>query len=209
MESRPESIATSPVIEPKEFSIKMTTSPSDTTDGTKDLGSQMTLDKHLSIASDTYLPPSDSDEDLSIVARDSVEDLPSIVPRSPKSPKLHSLSPGIHGGHPTTSLEEAPRSPRRRLKKKLTINVSGAEFDIDKKKRPLSPFTSGGMLRRCAPPLAPPAVTEFGPRISKEVDNTTSNDAQEVYCERAPVRTTRAQRGGRTLMSFLGRRTAK
>ena len=201
---------TSPMSGPPDFSIKMTTSPSDTTDVSKELGSQVTLDKHHSIASDTYLPPSDSDEDLSIVTRDSIEDLPSSVPRSPKSPRLQALSDDGTESHPLnrpSSPPEAPRSPRRRLKKRLTLNLNGAEFDLEKKKRPLSPFTHGGMLRKFVPPSAPAAVTEFGPSIQEEIKSSSTSLPMEAQ-GKEPTRTTRVERGGKTLMGFLSRRVA-
>ena len=197
---------------PPHFSIDRVASPSKTTDTSKMWSSQVTLDKHNSVASDTNLPPSDSDEELSIVTRDSIEDLPSTVPRSPKSPRLQALADDSNDHHQLNTVSspiEAPRSPRRRLKKKLTINLNSAEFDLEQKKRPLSPYTNSGMLRKFVPPSAPAAVTEFGPSIHDEIDRRTSNDNQRSASQEGPpARTTRAERGGRSLMGFLSRRVA-
>ena len=203
---------TSPMSSPPEFSIKMVASPSDSTDTSKELGSKATLDKHNSVASDTYLPPSDSEDDLSIVTKDSLEELSSTVPRSPRSPRFQALADDSKDEHPlnaTSSPMEAPRSPRRKLKKKLTINLNGAEFDLEKKRRPMSPFTSGGMLRKFVPPSAPAVVTEFGPSIREEMEAKESSDAQATMSQEIlPMKTTRAERGGKGLMGFLSRRVA-
>ena len=61
------------------------------------------------------------------------------------------------------------------------------------------------MLRKLTggiPPSAPAAVTEFGPTLEDEVQ-------EKMEAEQKPVdlaRTTRAERGGKALMGFLGRR---
>ena len=150
----------------------------------------------------SYLLPSDSDESLKVVTRDSIEDLSSVVPRSPKSVKEKEAEKVTHHVPPSPGL-----SPRRSLKKKLTVTISGTEFDIDKKRRPMSPFTSGGMLRKFVPPSAPAAVTEFGPSIKDEIDPGLREVKHiDQSSERCAKRTTRAERGGTRLMGFLGRR---
>lgn len=180
------------------------------------------LPRSLSTTSESYIPPSDSDQSLSIVTKDSIEDLPSSVPRSPKSGKSPSKSPGtfeeilenneteIEHTKPPPSPSRFPLSPRRLFKKKLTVNINGTEFDLERKKRPLSPFTSAGMLRKLVPPSAPAAMTEFGPTVKDEVEKLEERVRQSGN-ETPPVppvirRTTRAERGGRQLMGFLGRR---
>jgi hypothetical protein len=185
------------------------------------------------MGSSTNIPPSDSEESLSHVTRNSIEDLPSSVPRSPKS--LQALpqrdeSPQTfddilqEDAVPTVSPSPSPTkimssmSPRRLFKKKLTVNIGGAEFNLERKKRPLSPFTSGGMLRKlvpATPPSAPPTLTHFGPTVRDEVQKleerygTTKGEVSGDREHPEPVkRTTRAERGGRQLMSFLNRRVA-
>ena len=120
-----------------------------------------------------------------------------------------------------SQVAEAPKvksSPKKLQKKALTLNLEGAHFDLEKKKprRPLSPFTSGGALRRMlspVPPSAPPTVTEFGPRISEEIEEKASSDRSESKMEAAggdtPGRTSRAERGGQMLLSFLAKRMGR
>ena len=163
-----------------------------------------------------YLPPSDSEESLSIKTRDSVEDLPSAVPRSPLSPKSpasprspRNVRDDAEGVHSPTKLQ---KSPRQRLKKNLTINLDGVDFNLENRKRLLSPFTPGGMLRTNAngfPPSAPAATTEFGPTLRDEVDDQIGRQIKDlkIQVEEKPYRrTTRAERGGKSLMGFIGRR---
>jgi hypothetical protein len=190
----------------------MVSSPSDITESTISRDQSDNALKLSAASLDAYIPVSDSDESLSIVTKDSIEDLPSTVPRSPKSAKFQDegRSPTedeTHNVHQERSNSSSPpRSPRRTLKKKLTVNLNGADFDLEKKRRPLSPFTSGGMLRKLtgggAPPSAPAAVTEFGPRVEDEVQQST----KAVTRGDSLKRTTRSERGGRSLMGFLGRR---
>ena len=189
------------------YSIKMISSPSSLsgTTASPEPGAS-TITSHGS-GLESYIPPSDSEDSLSIVTKDSIEDLPSTVPRSPKAAKFPDHVQDSSGNDDTdASLSTSPpQSPRRRLKKKLTVNINGAEFNLEPKKRPLSPFTSGGMLRKLTggiPPSAPAAVTEFGPTLEDEVQ-------EKMKAEQKPVdlaRTTRAERGGKSLMGFLGRR---
>ena len=156
---------------------------------------------------ETYLPPSDSEDSLSIVTRDSIEDLPSTVPRSPKSTNFPSRvhDAGADREPDVSPSQSPPQSPRRRLKKNLTVNISGAEFDLEPRKRPLSSFTSSGMLRKLTggvPPSAPAAVTEFGPTLEEEVQEKMKAEVKPAHLRT----TTRAERGGKSLMGFLGRR---
>lgn len=196
------------------------------------------IKKSASAGSQSFVPPSDSEESLSLVTKDSIEDLPSTVPRSPKTPKSPKKSLTINT---TTSFDRSPQtfeeifdsktkdedkieiatspskissiSPRRLFKKKLTVNINGTEFNIERKKRPLSPFNSGGLLRKLVPPSAPPTLTEFGPTVKDEVEKLEERmrraDAEAPEVPRVIRRTTRAERGGRQLMGFLGRRLGK
>lgn len=180
------------------------------------------------------MPPSASDESLSLITKDSIEGLLSMVPRSPKTLKSPlSIDPSISEGRSPQTFEdildktegngENPKppasptnsfmSPRRLFKKKLTVNINGTEFNLERKKRPLSPFNSGGMLRKLVPPSAPPTLTEFGPTVKDEVRKleqrmrTADADAPEV--PKVTKRTTRAERSGRQLVGFLNRRLGK
>ncbi|OAG34321.1 hypothetical protein AYO21_11531 [Fonsecaea monophora] len=136
-----------------------------------------TLTKTKSSASSINIPLSDSDDSLSVRTKDSIEDLSSRVPRSPRSPRSPSRREKNTEDERTKRNAEIPpsptpstKSPRQRLKKKLTVTINGANFDVDRKRRPLSPFNSGGMLRKaCVPQTAPATVTEFGPTVEEEV----------------------------------------
>lgn len=151
------------------------------------------------------------DDSLSIKTKDSIEELQSSVPRSPKSPRL-AMGKSDDDSDSTNSEmmkspSKSPRDTRQRLKKKLIVNINGADFDIERRKGPLSPFTSAGVLRKAPPQTAPAAVTEFGPTIDEEVraslnskTNTTAKRENRVE------KTTSAERGGKRLMGFLGRR---
>lgn len=120
--------------------------------------------------------PNDS---LSIKTKDSIEELQSSVPRSPKSPRLTTKTEeddsDSASSEMTKSPSKSPRDTRQRLKKKLVVNINGADFDIERRKGPLSPFTSGGVLRKALPQTAPAAVTEFGPTIDEEVRASLSS----------------------------------
>ena len=202
-----ESGAETPHSSPSPYSIKMVSSPSNmanTTTGPDSAGSTGQSDGP---GQETYLPPSDSEDSLSIVTRDSIEDLPSTVPRSPSSVKFpaHVQIADEEREPEVRAPQSPPQSPRRRLKKKLTANISGAEFDLEPKRRPLSPFTNSGMLRKlagAAPPSAPAAMTEFGPTLDEEVQEKMKAEHKSVKT----IATTRAERGGKSLMGFLGRR---
>ncbi|KIW78201.1 hypothetical protein Z517_08034 [Fonsecaea pedrosoi CBS 271.37] len=177
-----------------------------------------TLTKTKSSASSINTPLSDSDDSLSVRTKDSIEDLSSKVPRSPRSPRSPSRREKTTEDKRTKRNAEIPpsptpstKSPRQRLKKKLTVTINGANFDVDRKRRPLSPFNSGGMLRKaCVPQTAPATVTEFGPTVEEEVRPKLqkSRPETETKSERCGFRTTTEERGGKRLMGFLGRRIA-
>ncbi|KIX06175.1 uncharacterized protein Z518_04149 [Rhinocladiella mackenziei CBS 650.93] len=144
----------------------------------------------------THMPSSDSDDSLSARIKDSVEDLRSAVPRSPKS--SHSLKDSTEGGckidiEDTLSPTPSSKSARQHLKKKLTVDTHGVDFDLGRKKRPLSSFNSAGVFRKAMiPQTAPAAVTEFGPTMENKV----------------ALRTTSAERDWKKPTGFLGRRIA-
>ncbi|KAH0844175.1 hypothetical protein FOPE_08773 [Fonsecaea pedrosoi] len=177
-----------------------------------------TLTKTKSSASSINIPLSDSDDSLSVRTKDSIEDLSSRVPRSPRSPRSPSRREKNTEDERTKRNAEIPpsptpstKSPRQRLKKKLTVTINGANFDVDRKRRPLSPFNSGGMLRKaCVPQTAPATVTEFGPTVEEEVKPKLQKSwpETETKSERCDFRTTTEERGGKRLMGFLGRRIA-
>ena len=120
---------------------------------------------------------------------------------------------------PMVDILKVKASAKKLQKKSLILNLEGADFDLERKKpprRPLSPFTSGGALRRIlspVPPSAPPAVTEFGPNISEEIEERASSERSESKMEAGggerPVRTSRAERGGQMLLSFLAKRMGR
>jgi len=155
---------------------------------------------------------SDSDDSLSVKTKDSIEELASNVSRSPKSPKNKSPRAKI------LETREVPPSPtrsplqRKGLRRKLTLTLDGADFDLEKKKRPLSPFTSGGLLRKASlpqPQTAPAAVTEFGPSIEDEVRaKLEESKGGEGNIRKPRYWSTSSERGGKSLMGFLSRRMA-
>lgn len=179
------------------------------------IGHQVTQNGIRASQSSAHIPISDSDDSLSVRTKDSIEELSSAVPRSPKSsrsPKKdrNEIGRGIAPEMPP-SPSRSPGSARQRLKKKLTVNINGADFDIERRKRPLSPFTSGGVLRKSSlPQTAPAAVTEFGPTVDEEVRSRLqkSKPGPENTAEKNSLRTTSAERSGKKLMGFLGRRIA-
>ena len=168
--------------------------------------------------STSRIPLSASDDSLSVRTKDSIEELPSHVPRSPRSPqsprspKKAAMDRRFQDEPKVPpSPTRSPRTTRQRLKKKLTVNINGADFDVEKRQRPLSPFTSGGLLRKASVPhTAPPAVTEFGPTIDQEVKSKLSKSQVPVGessgITKESYRTTSTERGGKKLMGFLGRR---
>ncbi|KPI36749.1 uncharacterized protein AB675_11828 [Cyphellophora attinorum] len=195
------------------------------------------LKSPASKASNACPPPSESEESLSLVTKDSIEDLPSSVPRSPKSPKSprsprSPKSPLRHAETFDEILENSPEalpppppppsptkmsrlSPRRLLKNDMTVKINGTEFNIERRpSRPLSPFTSGGMLRKLVPSSAPPNVTEFGPTVRDEVEKLEErvrrNDGEAPPMPVVKLTTTtRVERGGSRLIGFLAGRISK
>jgi SAM domain (Sterile alpha motif) len=100
------------------------------------------------------------------------------------------------------------KSPKK-CRKSLKVQTSGAEFDLEKDKRPLSPFTSGGMLRRLlshAPRSAPANITTFGPTVEDEVNGMLAEMESPPKAKLCMQRTTRAERGGGLLSKILGKR---
>jgi hypothetical protein len=190
------------------YSIKLVSSPSNPSESSMSQEPGTSLVTVSGHSLDTYVPPSDSEESLSILTRDSIEDLPSTFPRSPKSPEFSYRVLESPRKIMNTSPPKSPsQSPRRRLKKKLTVNINGAEFNLEPKRRPLSPFTRGGMLRKLTgglPPSAPAALTEFGPTLDEEIQEMSKTAQKAEVLQR----TTRTERGGNTMLSFLGRRFA-
>jgi hypothetical protein len=153
---------------------------------------------------------SDSDDSLSVKTKDSIEELSSNVSRSPRSPKTKSPRGMMVD---TYELPPSPtKSPltRKALRRKLTLNIEGADFDLEKKRRPLSPFTSGGLLRKASlPQTAPAAVTEFGPSVEDEVRaGLEEGKGEHGKTSKSKCWSTSSERGGKSLMGFLGRRMA-
>ncbi|KIV89333.1 hypothetical protein PV10_08908 [Exophiala mesophila] len=155
----------------------------------------------------------ESDDNLSMQTKDSIEELVSNVPRSPQASRSPRSSKKVLDDmeEPSPSPTKSPQSRRRR--KQLTVTIDGANFDLQKNKRPLSPFTGGGFLRRViVPQTAPPSVTEFGPSVEDEIrakiEATKSTESKEDKSTKSSGRTTSVERGGKTLMGFLGRRIA-
>ncbi|OAP57489.1 hypothetical protein AYL99_08227 [Fonsecaea erecta] len=179
---------------------------------------RQTLDKIKASTSSVNVCLSDSDDSLSVRTKDSIEDLSSRFtrsPRSPRSPSRRDKSTDDERRKRDAEIPPSPspsaRSPRQRLRKKLTVNINGANFDVDRKRRPLSPFTSGGMLRKaCVPQTAPASVTEFGPTVEEEIRPKLQKSKAETDAkpEKGGFRTTSEERGGKRLMGFLGRRIA-
>ena len=152
-------------------------------------------------------PPRDADENLQIIAKDSMENLQVSPPRT------QAMSPPPIMPN---SVIAALLSPRKVKKKNLTLDIDGSEVEFGKnKRRPLSPFTSGGMLRSghgLVPPSAPAAVTEFGLTVAEEVEAQIAKEKAERRLQKPPVSkvsTTRAERGGQILLGFLGRRLGR
>jgi hypothetical protein len=95
----------------------------------------------------------------------------------------------------------------------LKVQINGAEFELEKEtKRPLSPFTSGGMLRRLlspAPPSAPARITEFGPTVDDEVEGMLAEMESGGKGKTCVTQTTRKERGGGMLRRILGKRIGR
>lgn len=163
----------------------------------------------LSLVSES-IAMSDSGDSLSVKTKDSIEELASNVSRSPRSPKRKSPRRILlDATEPPPSPTRSPLA-RRGLGRKLTLTIDNTNFDLDKKKRPLSPFTGGGLLRKVSfPQTAPASVTEFGPSVDDEVRaGLQGKEAEEGRFPKAKYWSTSGERGGKSLMGFLGRRMA-
>ncbi len=186
-----------------------------------------------------------SDASLRIVTKDSIENLalpapPNITLSAPPQKTIFSIenSPITDSSKTACSApaektafstdEITPASPpksSKKCRKALKVQINGADFDLEKDTtRPLSPFTSSGMLRRLLSPMpssAPANITAFGPTIDDEVAGmlTEMESGREGKSkgkgkekEKAKVclaRTTRAERGGGILRRILGKRIGR
>ena len=146
------------------------------------------------------------------MAKDSLEDLHA----SPLKFRLDSLLPVRDDVKIVRKEESAFTSAKKLQKKSLTLEINGANFELEKKKRPpMSPFTSAGVLRRMmspTPPSAPATATEFGPTVAQEVGIQLAQEEERRKLEKAQltkIGTTRAERGGSVLLGFLGRKLGK
>lgn len=110
---------------------------------------------------------------------------------------------------PPISTIKSHKKPRKSLK----VEIHGTEFELEKEaSRPMSPFTSGGMLRRILgppPPSAPARITEFGPTVNDEIGGMLAEMEAGVKSKPALARTTRAERGGGMLKRILGKRIGR
>lgn len=153
----------------------------------------------------TRIPLSNSDDSLSVKTKDSIEELSSSVPRSPKKSVTEKASSRDNEIPPSPT-----RSPRHRLTKKLTISTKESHSDAEKKRRPLSPFTRGGMLRIASKALSISSATTEGTSVG--VESTGRFQANTFEAEGRSTkdftRTTADERGGKKLMGLLGRRIA-
>lgn len=142
--------------------------------------------------------------------------------RAPKPARSCLSKPGREKDNDSVSpAAEAALSSSSKSSKKvrpsLTVQINGVEFDLEKqkKKRPLSPFTPGGRLRRLLspqPPSAPARITAFGPTIDDEVNEMLAEMESGGQGSNERVgnrRTTRAERGGGMLTRMLGRRISR
>jgi hypothetical protein len=118
------------------------------------------------------------------------------------------------GTDSTSTSSSIPSHSKRALRKKLTININNSNFNIENRRRPLSPFTKGGYLRSRVqspmPPSAPAALTLYGPSIQDEVEakQTLKRLTQKMQKQRSH-KTTREARNGASLLAVLGRRIAR
>jgi hypothetical protein len=159
--------------------------------------------------------PLGSEGPLQIAAKDSLEDLQ----KSPVCVTDESPIPATNEMTDAGGTRFCINSPKKLQKKLLTLKIDGADFELEKKKknrgRPLSPFNSAGALRRIlspSPPSAPAAVTEFGPTVAEEVEAQLVREKERRKPEMFPATnfgTTRAERGGKTLLGLLGKRVGK
>jgi hypothetical protein len=108
----------------------------------------------------------------------------------------------------------APKSLKKNHKS-LKVKINGAEFELEKDaKRPLSPFTSGGRLRRLLsprppPPSAPAKITAFGPTIDDEVGEMLTEMESGSKPKIQMKRTTRAERRGGMISRILKKRLGR
>jgi hypothetical protein len=158
---------------------------------------------------DCFSPPWGSEESLRVVANDSLEDLHASPVRNVPLGLTNDVKEAAGNHSRITSLKKLQ-------KKSLTLKIDGADFELEKKKqRPLSPFNSAGALRRMmspTPPSAPAVVTEFGPTVAQEVEAQLAREKECRKLEKAQatnIGTTRAERGGKILLGFLGKRIGR
>ncbi|EXJ64386.1 hypothetical protein A1O7_00722 [Cladophialophora yegresii CBS 114405] len=150
---------------------------------------------------------SESNDSLSIKTKDSIEELQSNVRRSPRSPVLLKAK---RDSEIPPSPTRSPKSPRRRLTKKLTVDTKSAESNFEGSNRPLSPFTSGGMLRKASvqPQTIPGSFIEFRPTDEEEGKGKSQERGTETLAktQKSTLRTSAEERGGKGIIGFLARR---
>ena len=135
----------------------------------------------------------------------------SCVSKPERVKDIDSVSPA-----PEAALSSSSKSLKK-ARPSLTVQINGVEFDLEKekKKRPLSPFTPGGRLRRLLspqPPSAPARITAFGPTIDDEVNEMLAemeSGGQESNRRVGNRRTARAERGSGMLSRILGKRISR
>lgn len=144
------------------------------------------------------------------------------VNRAPQPTRSCLSKPGREKDNDSISpAAEAALSSSSKSSKKarpsLTVQINGVEFELEKekKRRPLSPFTPGGRLRRLLspqPPSAPARITAFGPTIDDEVNEMLAEMESGGPGSNERVgnrRTARAERGGGMLSRILGKRISR
>lgn len=162
-------------------------------------------EKRRSGGTESCLSHNDSGDSLSILTKDSVEDLNSAVSRSPKTVEKNWKS---DDRSPHNYVPPSPSlSPRRRFKKRLTVNHGGAGLDFQGLQRPLSPF-AGLKLRKLISSSAPYALTDSGLDVEgavrpRQCEDNRSNSAEDTFEERV-----RKDRSNRSWVEFLGKRFA-
>lgn len=161
----------------------------------------------------SYVPLSDSESSLTDIVKDSIEDLPSAVPRSPQSPRANNFS--LRGGSQRlASPLSRSASPRRRFKKKLSPAVYADNCKSENVKRPLSPFTNGGILRWMtnfkAPPSTTPSSDSQTPPLQVETQNpATRNKKAHLRTDLTACRTPEKVSVKEALKNILGRRSGR
>ena len=156
--------------------------------------------------------PRDSKESLQIATTDSLE----VLHNSLVCATDESLTSARNEVKDAGGTRFCINPPKKLQKKMLTLKIDGAHFELERKKwSPLSPFNGAGALRRIMsppPPSAPAAVTEFGPTVAEEVEAEMLREKECRKPEKGQatnIGTTRAERGGKTLLGFLGKRIGK